>query len=106
MSFDEFWRVYPRRVAKLAAKKAYVKALKLTTHEEIMAGVARYKAGKPDYADWCHPTTWLNQGRWADDFGTDGRGCGKAAPGQQATETGLSSAFEEVLAGGRNVIRH
>lgn len=85
--FEAFWAAYPRRVAKLAAKKAYDKALKLTTHEEIMAGVARYKAGKPDYADWCHAATWLNQGRWDDEYGTDGRGNGRAGPGGFATVT-------------------
>lgn len=66
--FNEFWYRYPRRVGKLAARAAYTKALKLTTHEELMAGVERYIKSKPAYADWCHPRTWLSQGRWEDEL--------------------------------------
>jgi len=66
--FEAFWRAYPRKVGKLAAERAYGKARKLATAEELLAGVARYR--KPSYADWCHPTTWLNQGRWLDEPGT------------------------------------
>ncbi len=65
--FKAFWAVYPRRVGKLAAVKAYQKALTLATHEEIMAGVERYIKTKPAYADWCHPKTFLSQGRWMDE---------------------------------------
>ena len=48
MSFDQFWAVYPRRCAKLDAKKAYDKALKFATETEILLGAERYaliKAG-------------------------------------------------------------
>ena len=37
--FDEFWSRYPRKVSKGTARKAYAKALKLATHEEIMLGL-------------------------------------------------------------------
>lgn len=66
--FAAFWQAYPRRVAKLAALKAYEKARKLASAEAILAGVQRYKQAKPEYADWCHPTTFLNQGRWLDEY--------------------------------------
>lgn len=66
--FDRFWAVFPRRVAKLAAIRAWAKALRLAAADEIIAGVERYKRHKPDYADWCHPATWLNAGRWMDDY--------------------------------------
>lgn len=65
--FGEFWYRFPRRVGKLAAEKAYQKALRGATHEEIMAGVERYIRTKPSYADWCHPRTFLSQGRWMDE---------------------------------------
>jgi hypothetical protein len=29
-------------------------------------GIAQYMKTKPAYADWCHPRTWLSQGRWLD----------------------------------------
>lgn len=65
--FDQFWAAYPRKVGKLDAMKAYAKARTVATAEEILAGVEQYKRNKPEYADWCHPSTFLNQGRWMDE---------------------------------------
>lgn len=64
MSFDEFWAEYPLRKAKIAARTAYDKARKVASHEQIMAGVRRYK---PKQGFCKHPATWLNQGCWDDD---------------------------------------
>lgn len=66
--FAEFWFRYPRRVGKLAARQAYHSALKLASAAEILAGLERYLAHKPSYADWCHPVTFLRQGRWMDEY--------------------------------------
>ncbi len=67
--FDEFWAACPRKVGKLAALKAYAKARKgYASQEELLAGLERYKKHKPAYADWCHPSTWLSQGRWMDEY--------------------------------------
>jgi hypothetical protein len=66
--FDQFWAAYPRRVGKLAAQKAYMKARKIATQEELLKGVAAYIRHKPAYADFCHPTTFLSQGRWMDEL--------------------------------------
>ena len=65
--FDHFWSAYPRKCGKLAALKAYYKALKTASHADIMTGLRHYLTSKPSYADWAHPTTWLNQGRWMDE---------------------------------------
>lgn len=70
-TFSEFWDLYPRRVGKMAAEKAYSRALCVDTHAAIMAGVVRFK-------EWVkrnqvpedktpHPATWLNAGRWMDE---------------------------------------
>lgn len=66
--FDEFWKVYPRKVAKQAAEKAYAKAIKDTDENVIIAGARRY-ADDPNRVDafTAHPTTWLNAGRWNDE---------------------------------------
>lgn len=66
-SFDVFWKIYPRKVGKQAAQKAFIKALKVAQLEEILAGAERY-ANDPNRVDafTAHPTTWLNAGRWAD----------------------------------------
>lgn len=66
--FDQFWGRYPRRIAKFAAQRAYAKARIVATAEEILAGVELYRVNKPDYADFAHPATWLNQGRWMDEY--------------------------------------
>ena len=65
---ERFWPAYPRKIAKPAAQKSFIAARKKgATLEQILAGVERYKTMKPEYADWAHATTWLNQGRWADE---------------------------------------
>lgn len=65
--FEEFWERYPRRVGKLDAQKAFRKALKIACLADILGGVDRYIQNKPEYADWAHPATWLNKGRWMDE---------------------------------------
>lgn len=66
--FEEFWLAFPRRVGKLAAQKVYQKARRGgVTQEALLDGIAAYRRSKPDYADWCHPRTWLMQGRWMDE---------------------------------------
>lgn len=66
--FDTFWAAFPRRIGKLDAMKAYAKARTVATAAEILAGVELYKQHKPEYADWCHPSTFLNKGRWMDEY--------------------------------------
>lgn len=67
--FTAFWAVYPRREAKLDALKAYTKALKLASAEEILAGVERYKRTMPEERQYRPlPASWLNAGRWLDEY--------------------------------------
>lgn len=68
--FATFWRMYPRKEAKGAARKAFAKAITLASFEDIMAGLERQVPillGKdPQYI--AHPATWLNQERWEDEL--------------------------------------
>jgi len=66
--FAEFWAQFPRKVGKLAARKEYEKVRRggITQHA-LLDGIALYLAMKPSYADFCHPRTWLAQGRWMDE---------------------------------------
>lgn len=67
--FAVFWEHYPKKIGKLAAEKAFTRVLKNGARlDELLAGIEAYKAHKPDYADYCHPATWLNQGRWMDEY--------------------------------------
>jgi len=71
--FDEFYRHYPRKTAKLAAQKAWAKVIKLpnVTPEDIIAGAQSYAAlcqKNAKEAEFIpHPASWLNAGRWADE---------------------------------------
>jgi hypothetical protein len=65
--FEDFWSVYPRKVGKGEAKKAFRNALKRATAEEIVAGAKRYAASKPDPEYTKHPGPWLNADRWLDE---------------------------------------
>lgn len=64
--FEAWWATYPEKVGKGAARAAFLRAIRLATPEELMAGVVHYAANKPAARAWCHPTTWLNQERWLD----------------------------------------
>lgn len=69
--FDRFWAAYPRRVGKGKARKAFEKAIKTTTLAAMLDALA-WQRNQPqwvkDGGEYVpHPTTWLNQERWADE---------------------------------------
>lgn len=68
--FDQFWNRFPRRIGKFDAMRAYEKARRLATAAQILDGVDAYVIHKPHWQDFCHPATWLNQGRWLDEWVT------------------------------------
>lgn len=67
--FAEFYEFYPRKVARGAAERAFVKARSLASQQEIVAGAKRYaeatRGKEPEYV--AHPATWLNAKRWLDE---------------------------------------
>ena len=68
-AFDAFWTVYPHKVGKADASKAFDRATKRASVAVLMAGLERY-AAKTDDRPWCNPATWLNQDRWTDEPAT------------------------------------
>ena len=84
--FENFWRTYPRRIEKKSAFKAWKTALKGgATADEIIAGAARYaqyRAGEPERFTK-HPSTWLNQGCWEDEYSTASIGYGSGHYGSR-----------------------
>ena len=64
--FETFYSQYPRKIAPAKARQAYRAARKKATLTDILAGLDTYKRTKPAYADWAHPSTWLNGERWLD----------------------------------------
>ena len=83
--FEEFWGLYPRKVAKPNALKAYLKSRKKgATHAEIIDGLRKYitsVAGKdPVYI--AHGASWINAERWNDVISPQGQSVnGKPAYG-------------------------
>ena len=81
-AFDEFYRAYPRHVAKSAALKSWQR-LKPTAElaAAITAGASRYAketiGTEPRYI--AHPATWLSNRRWEDEPTTTGAGRSLAA---------------------------
>lgn len=73
--FNAFWAVYPRRVSRQDAEKAYQRARIVATADEILAGVKAFRADlspedftKERLRYLPHAATWLNKGRWTDEY--------------------------------------
>jgi len=66
--FVDFWNVYPIKVGKGAAIKAFQKAIRITDPEIVIQGALRYKLDPNRSQSYtAHPATWLNAQRWLDD---------------------------------------
>lgn len=70
VSFEDFWSVWPRKVAKPDALRAWGKAVKTVPGEVILAGAVAYRdnPGRPDKEFIPYPATWLNRAGWDDDL--------------------------------------
>lgn len=66
-AFNRWWQVYPHKIGKAAAAKAFTKALAKTSLDTLLAAVECYKTTKPPDRSWCNPKTWLNESRWLDE---------------------------------------
>lgn len=74
-AFERFWAIYPRRIGKKAARERFIRTVQRgeATAEQLITGAERFAAQmrreERPLDKIAHPTTWLNQGRWEDDFG-------------------------------------
>lgn len=66
--FDDFWAVYPRRLAKQVATKSWERAIKTADPADIIAAAERFShtVANSEERFIPHPSTWLNQSRWED----------------------------------------
>ena len=68
--FDQWYSLYPKKVGKGAAAKAYAKAVKSISPAELLAAsiprLAELAKRDPQFIP--HPATWLNSGGWQDDI--------------------------------------
>ena len=66
--FEQFWRIYPRRVGKADARKKFHRAMQRAKAEELLEAATLFAEapesvpGKPESVPY--PSTWLNQDRW------------------------------------------
>lgn len=65
--FPDFWAIYPRHVARIAAERAWKQAVKIEAPEKIIAAARAYAfqcGNDPRFI--LHASTFLNQQRWED----------------------------------------
>lgn len=67
VSFDDFWKLYPRREGKAKARERWGK-LKPHEQEAALAALPIHLLHQPDPTYFQHAPTWLNQKRWEDDL--------------------------------------
>ena len=73
--FETLWKLYPRKIGKPKALKAYEKARKNgTTYEQVEQGIKNYlaqiKAQKTETEFIKHGSTWFNGECWNDEYNT------------------------------------
>ena len=97
--FDQFWSVYPRKIGKGNARRAWTTAIKKAPAEQITRAVRRFAASRKgqDPTFTPHAATWLNGERWADEPEAVRNG---SAPGEQRR----GEHGEQVLVNGRWVL--
>ena len=68
-AFSEFWSVYPRKVAKADARKAFKTALKQADVDDIIAGARRLRddPNLPEKKFIPYPGKWLRAEQWEDE---------------------------------------
>ena len=69
--FEEFWALYPRKIAKAVARKAFSRLSEqqqLDACKAIDDHLAYWKAKETELEFIPHPATWLNQERWEDEL--------------------------------------
>lgn len=65
--FDKFWELYPKRINKAAALKAWKQAIKKKPVDDLLALTKAYSESKlPEMTFIPHASTWLNNDRWED----------------------------------------
>jgi hypothetical protein len=72
--FEDFWKAYPRKEAKAAARKNWTKAIKKAPASVIIAAAERYAQRPVDDVKFLKfPQGWLTDERWKDEEQTPTR---------------------------------
>lgn len=71
--FEEFWNLYDKKIGIAEAKNKFALALSKDSFANIIAGVKKYITTRGvESKFWKHPTTWLNQECWKDEYSQSG----------------------------------
>lgn len=75
-AFDVFWKAYPKKTGKEAAKKSFARAKAdigtMLSALEVQKQSEQWTKNNGQFIP--NPTTWLNQGRWEDEVQTQSSG--------------------------------
>lgn len=98
-AFDQWWKLYPEKVGKIAAAKIFARIAKgrRATFPELMIGLQAYITNKPPDRAWAHATTFLNQGRWADEYGGHNGPRSDARPGRRDSVASAESMLDGAM---------
>ena len=70
--FDQFWAAYPKKQSKADARKAFVKAMKLTTLDRMLQAIEEQKNSRQWNEDGGKyipfPATWLNRANYENEL--------------------------------------
>jgi hypothetical protein len=95
--FEEFWKLYPRKVNRAEAIQAWNKAI-LPSLEFILKAIEKQKKSdqwNTDNGKYIpYPSSWLNKERWNDELPTGGNNDGAGSyrrPGATFTKEGRSA---------------
>lgn len=93
--FDAWWSLYPRKVAKATAAKAWKRARGTATWEQLRTGleasIRAWQAEKRQLEHIPHASTWLDNRRWEDDLQADL----ERAPARPKSAEALDRVFAE-----------
>ncbi len=72
MSFDDFWTLYPKKVAKQDALKAWGKLTMFDLEEIDCVYDLHCRSWRGKDPNWLpHPATWIRGRRWEDDMSAE-----------------------------------
>ena len=71
ITFDEFYKLYPRKVGRFVAKKSFTKLNKKDkqlAYDGLVKYIRFWEGGKVEKQFIPHPSTFINQRRWEDEL--------------------------------------
>ena len=71
ITFDEFYKLYPRKVGRFMANKSFKKLSrrdKMLAYDGLLNYIGFWEHNKTEKQFIPHPSTWINQRRWEDEI--------------------------------------